>query len=168
MARSIDPSTGEPWTHIPYGPPVEKSTPASQDLVVCPHYLIDNRWKRSNELVDYSVVEQPTTTRVEAKNWHIRRLKIFRIPRLHKLYLLKNLEQSDLVQLEIDKLEVVQRKLGSEVTTFQFPNLEVIAIGKIVTVDDAENRLPYVQTPVHFNAIVLKEVHLGKYLSRSI
>lgn len=119
-------------------------------------------------MVDYSVVEQPTTTRVEAKNWHIRRLKIFRIPRLHKLYLLKNLEQSDLVQLEIDKLEVVQRKLGSEVTTFQFPNLEVIAIGKIVTVDDAENRLPYVQTPVHFNAIVLKEVHLGKYLSRSI
>lgn len=161
MANWIDPRQNEPW-FVPYGPPVAKKNPASRDLVVCQHYAIDNRWRQTNDLVNYDDVERPSTRRLESKNWHIRRLKMCNLPRNESTYLLLNLEQSDLVVLEIDRLELLQKNLGDEVTTFRFPNLEILSIGKIVTVDEYDNRLPEVQTPVLFKALVLKEVDLGK------
>ena len=154
MPKSLD-----SWS-IPYGQPVDKL--ARQDLVICPHYSFENRWKSTNDLVDYEVVERPSTARLECKNWHIKRLKIADVPRIEKLYLLQNLENSGLVQLEIDRLELVQMRAADEEIEFRFDNLEVLSIASIVTVDEHEKELPGVRTPVKIYAILLKEVHLGK------
>ena len=161
MASSLNPF------YIPYGPPVSRSVdrlvPDGQsDLVVCPHFTFNNRWESTNDLVDYAVVERPSTARLECKNWNIKRLKIVNVSRLDKQYLLLNLENSNLAHLEIDKLEVVQRRNVNDVLTFNFDNLEVLSISSIVTVDDHEKELPNVRSTVKINAILLKDVHLGK------
>lgn len=132
------------------------------DLVFCPHYSFPNRWRFSHDLVDYTIVERPNTRRLEGRNWSIRRVKIVNVPRNPKLYLLRNLKQSDLLQLEIDRLEIALMP-ANQVTSFTFSNLEVLSIGSIVTVDDNEQELPGVCSQVKFIAIRLRAVHLGEF-----
>lgn len=129
-----------------------------RELVICPHYLFDNRWKA--RLVDYATVERWNPERLQMDNSNLRRVKIYHLNRTAKTSLLQSLEScSRLARVEMDQLELV---LGEEITTFNLQRLQVLSIDSIVVVDADEKRVPRGRVMVQFNSNVLSRVILGR------
>lgn len=131
-----------------------------RDLVICPHYFFENRWK--TKLVDYAIVERWNPIRLQMDNSSLRRLKIYQLARVPTMSLLRNLESHNkLIHLELDELELI---LDEKITSFSLKSLQVLSIDSIIAVDADENRVPRGRVIAEFNAEVLHRVCLGKSL----
>lgn len=79
-----------------------------QDLVICVdhNFSFENRWRFTNDLVDYRTVEVWTDSCLTKNRSKLKRVKIYGLSSGRMDALLRQLSDTQLEQLEIDVLEI--------------------------------------------------------------
>ena len=152
----------------PNGPHVQRSPLNQSDVAIVPvgHYSFNNRWRLENDVIDCNAVrtwtepEQFTSIKL---NWpHLKRIKIFGLPRHQMTHLLNKLNtHSSVGQLEIDTLE-----LHKGVTSrYTFNSLDLLSIDSVRVIDISGHEMPSSFSSLEINAKELNTVYLGEWNS---
>lgn len=144
------------------------------DLVFGSGYPTNNRWKRSNAVINTGSIRAPADLPTLIGNLRsLRMVKIFELARKPVLELLDALaaidkQRGNLVHLEIDRL----RPIEGTAITYAFVALQMLSIDRVERVNDPQARErpegPAAETTIQFDAPSLHTVSLGKLLDPSI
>lgn len=132
-----------------------------RELTICPNYSLDNRWKLSDDTVNYTVIERFQIGRMLYDDSNLRRLKICRLPAVMTDDYLSFLSQKNrLEQLELEQLELVRGKTPE----WRFNALLSLSIDTLTVVDDRSRitQRYHLLTKCKISAPYLALVQLGR------
>ena len=128
------------------------------------YYLFENRWRDSNELIDYRVVQFWDVARIDLNFQSLRRIKIYfgsELSARSQIDLLVILGSCTRVeQLEIDALELIDNSEND----LEFKFLRLLSIDAIRVVNKYGQEAPEDTAIIQLRAVKLQTFYSGGYL----
>lgn len=134
-----------------------RSIPLKEELIISSTFNIENRWKFSNQIIDYTAIECPSPTRLLLDNSNFLRVKIYdTLPGALVHQLLNSLSgpASALRQLEINQWDLIAM---NQSVSYTFNELRVLSIDSVL-----ERPLEQVNWMIDFEAPALTHLWLGR------